>query len=70
MIQISILSFLSKNIVQHDGVLLNNENETYTVLYSKYSFLKAGDVISYSCLRDVIPLYKKLLITTTPRTYI
>lgn len=47
----------------NDGIFLSNSNGTYEVLYSKYSFFKKGDIISYEVFIRAISLYKCVMVT-------
>lgn len=55
--------FFKKNKYKNDGVFINNGNGTVTVAYSKYDFLKKGDVISFGVLCETLVHYKMALIT-------
>lgn len=48
----------------NDGIFINNGDGTFTVFYSKYFFLKKGDLLNYDCFRDVLHCYESVLITS------
>lgn len=52
-----------KNKYIHDGIFINNADGTYTVYYSKYSFLKKGDILTDGCFRDALHCYKFAFVT-------
>lgn len=55
--------FKNREKILNDGIFLSNMDGTYEVLYSKYSFLKKGDVISYGVYIEVLPLYKCVMVS-------
>lgn len=49
--------------IKHDGIFLNKGDGTIEVLYSKYNFLKKGELIDFETFSDKIGYYKKILVT-------
>ena len=58
----SILKTFARK-VRNDGIFINNGDGTYSVFYSKPSFFKVGEVISYEVMRKALPLYKCAIVT-------
>lgn len=58
-----LINFIKRNRLKNDGVFLNRDDGCIVVLYSKYSFFKKGDVISFTVLCEALSYYKRALIT-------